>query len=151
MVSDLLIRDMREQDLPQVLVVEEASFPSPWTVSMFRNQLRIGDIGINLVLEEGGSIVGYAAAWVACDDVHLFSIAVLPRSRGRGHGGRLLDAVIGLGKVKGGRTVILEVRESNTAARRFYGRRGFEQVSRCRKYYSDTGEDALIMELRLHE
>ena len=43
------------------------------------------------------------------------------------------------------RYIVLEVRESNAPAIQLYRRLGFDQVGLRRGYYSDTGEDALLM------
>ena len=45
----------------------------------------------------------------------------------------------------GARVVTLEVRLSNQPARALYGRFGFRPVGIRPRYYSDNGEDALIM------
>jgi ribosomal-protein-alanine N-acetyltransferase len=140
------IRGMDERDIASVMEIECASFLTPWTEGMFRSQLRFEDDAINLVLVEEEAIIGYAAAWLAYDEIHLLSIAVAPERRRRGFGDLILNAVIGRGRARGAERVILEVREGNTAARTFYLTRGFREIGKRRRYYSDTGEDAIVME-----
>ena len=117
--SNVTFDEMTESDIPRLLDIENSCFPVPWNGAMFISHLGLGDIGINLVLREEGTIMGYAAAWVGAGEIHLLSIAILPEKRGAGLAGRLLDEVIERGKAKGGGRVLLEVRIGNTAARRF--------------------------------
>jgi ribosomal-protein-alanine N-acetyltransferase len=140
------IREMTAGDIPSVMEIERSSFITPWTEGMFRSQLRFRDQTINLVLVEEGVVAAYAAAWIAYDEVHLLSIAVDPAARRRGLGGEILGAVMERGKVRGADRVILEVREGNAAARDFYRLYGFVDIGMRRRYYSDTDEDAIVME-----
>ncbi len=148
-VSGDIVREMTESDLPWVMQIERASFPTPWTERIFEQQLLLDDIAINLVLAVGGKVVGYAVSWIAFDEIHLLSIAVDPLVRRRGYGSRLLAEVIRLGAGMGGWRVILEVRTGNAAARKFYEHRGFTVIGTRKRYYADTGEDAVVMELEL--
>ena len=142
---------MDERDIAQVMEIERASFLTPWTEGMFRAQLRFEDDAINLILVEGETIIGYAAAWLAYDEIHLLSIAVAPQRRRRGFGDLILEAVMKRGRAQGAARVILEVRQGNTAARGFYQTHGFQEIGKRRRYYSDTGEDAIVMELVFEE
>ena len=143
------IREMIAGDIPPVMEIERASFITPWTEGLFRSQLRFRDHAINLVLVEDGTVVGYAAAWIAYDEIHLLSIAVDPAMRRRGLGGEILRAVLERGKTRGAVRVVLEVREGNAAARAFYRMHGFVEIGIRRRYYSDTDEDAIVMEYLL--
>ena len=79
------------------------------------------------------------------DEAHVTTFAVLPAYRRRGLGGRLLWTLMELAVELGATVVTLEVRLSNAAARRLYQRFGFRPVGVRPRYYSDNGEDALIM------
>jgi ribosomal-protein-alanine N-acetyltransferase len=140
------IREMDERDIPRVMEIERASFITPWTEGMFRSQLAFGGGTINLVLADGEELIGYAAAWIAYDEIHLLSIAVVPALRRRGSGAEILRAVVERGRTRGAERMILEVREGNAAARAFYRKHGFVTIGVRRRYYSDTGEDAIVME-----
>ena len=45
----------------------------------------------------------------------------------------------------GAEMMTLEVRETNTVAQHMYAKADFTQQGRRRRYYSDTGEDALLL------
>jgi ribosomal-protein-alanine N-acetyltransferase len=141
-----MIREMRETDIDEILEIERLSFPTPWTDAMFKHQLSLDKIAASLSLVEEGTVVGYAIAWFVFDEIHLLSIAVAPHWRRRGYAGRLLDAVIEMGRERGIYKIVLEVRVGNTGAQEFYRRRGFRVIGRRKGYYRETGEDAIIME-----
>lgn len=150
-MTEPTIREMTGGDIPPVMEIERASFITPWTEGMFRSQLKFRDHAINLVLVEEGIVAGYAAAWIAYDEIHLLSIAVGPAARRRGLGGVILRAVMERGRTRGAGRVILEVREGNAAARAFYRMHGFVDIGTRRRYYSDTDEDAIVMERLFNE
>jgi len=95
--------------------------------------------------EELRSIVGYAGIWVMTDEAHVTTIASHPDFRGRGVGELLLVALIHRGIEVGARWTTLEVRASNTVAQNLYRKYTFKEMGVRRRYYSDNGEDALVM------
>src|SRR5579859_1074650 len=91
------------------------------------------------------SIVGYAGIWVMTDEAHVTTIASHPDVRGRGVGEFLLLALIHRGIEVGARWMTLEVRASNSVAQGLYRKYTFKEMGVRRRYYSDNGEDALVM------
>jgi ribosomal-protein-alanine N-acetyltransferase len=80
-------------------------------------------------------------------DLRIQNVAVHPRRRRQGLGRMLLDQALKTGWIDGMAGVWLEVRISNRPARRLYRMLGFREVGRRRRYYRDTGEDAILMRL----
>lgn len=72
------------------------------------------------------------------------NVAVNPDWQRQGLGERLLDELLNRVQQRGCGDVFLEVRESNVAARRLYEKRGFRQVGRRVRYYSQPQEDAVV-------
>ena len=95
--------------------------------------------------EELRSIVGYAGIWVMTDEAHVTTIASHPEMRGRGVGELLLVALIHRSLEIGARWMTLEVRASNSVAQNLYRKYTFKEMGVRRRYYSDNGEDALVM------
>jgi ribosomal-protein-alanine N-acetyltransferase len=95
--------------------------------------------------EELRSIVGYAGIWVMTDEAHVTTIATHPEVRGRGVGELLLVALVHRAIEVGARWMTLEVRESNAVAQALYRKYTFKEMGVRRRYYSDNGEDALVM------
>jgi ribosomal-protein-alanine N-acetyltransferase len=91
------------------------------------------------------SIVGYAGLWLMTDESHITTIAVDPDSQGNGIGELLLVALIDRSQQIGARWLTLEVRVSNTGAQKLYEKYTFKEMGLRRRYYSDNGEDALVM------
>jgi ribosomal-protein-alanine N-acetyltransferase len=92
-----------------------------------------------------GPIVGYGGLWLMVDDAHITAIAVDPAHRGQGVGELLLNALIDGAFELEAKLLTLEVRVSNTAAQQLYVKYGFQPAGTRPRYYTDNGEDALIM------
>jgi [ribosomal protein S18]-alanine N-acetyltransferase len=90
-------------------------------------------------------IVGYAGMWMMVDDAHVTTIAVDPAYRGEGIGELLIVDLIDHACLLGASTVTLECRVSNTVAQALYRKYTFRNAGIRKRYYSDDGEDALIM------
>ena len=131
---DASFRAARQADVPAIVEIERASFGDPWSEATFHDLLRLRH-AIFLVSTEGveQSICGYVIAAVGADEAEVLNLAVASASRGRGLGGRLLDAGLGIVRERGAREVFLEVRESNAAALALYSSRRFAAVRRRAK------------------
>jgi [ribosomal protein S18]-alanine N-acetyltransferase len=139
------IAPMTFDDLPAVHAIERASFAVPWPNDAYRNELSTNRLASYVVARAGDQIVGFAGLWVMVDEAHVTTFAVHPRWRRRGVGERLLLALVDLAVARRAREATLEVRLSNMPARRLYEKYGFRPVGIRPRYYSDNGEDALIM------
>jgi ribosomal-protein-alanine N-acetyltransferase len=95
--------------------------------------------------EELRSIVGYAGIWIMTDESHITTIASHPDVRGMGVGEFLLVALIHRSIEIGARWMTLEVRATNSVAQNLYRKYTFKEMGVRRRYYSDNGEDALVM------
>ena len=152
--ATLVIRPAAEYDIPEVLRIERASFADPWSADSFHHSLDLDRMRF-LVAEErregdgaetgDGVLLGYVIALVVLEEAEIADIAVSRDARRRGVGGMLLDRVSDELGQRGVRSVYLEVRESNTAARSLYESREFKQVGRRRGYYRQPNEDALVL------
>lgn len=91
------------------------------------------------------SIVGYAGLWLMTDEAHITTIAVDPDFQGNSIGELLLLGLIDRAKQIGARWLTLEVRVSNHVAQALYAKYTFKEMGLRRRYYSDNGEDAIVM------
>ena len=140
------IRSMQEEDIPAIMQLEEECFPTPWTEDMFICQIMLGDVSANLVYVEDDAITGYVVSWFGVEELHILSIGVKPERRGRNIAENLLNEAIRRSMKNRCKKVILEVRRSNSRARKFYQKLGFRHIGIRKKYYSENGEDALVLE-----
>jgi ribosomal-protein-alanine N-acetyltransferase len=146
--GSLLIGEYEEGDIDQIMAIERDSFPTPWSANIFRNEI-VSPISRLLVArvgrESGRWVAGYLVYWQVADEIHLHNIAVRRDMRRKGIASRLLGEAVRCARLKGSRWLTLEVRCSNSAAQRFYEKFGFSVRGTRPGYYTDTGEDALIM------
>jgi len=139
------LRRLEPHDLDTVEEIERASYPTPWSRSMFVAELRKPSaLALGAYSEEGG-LVGYAFVSRYVDAWHVMNVAVAADYRRRGVATTLLERLFELTASDPRSGYTLEVRVSNVQAIRLYERLGFEARGVRRGYYTDNREDALIM------
>lgn len=92
-----------------------------------------------------GGILGFAGMWLMFDEAHITTIGVKKTMRGRGLGELMLVRLIEQAREMGAKRLTLEVRVSNQVAQELYRKYTFKEEGVRKRYYSDDGEDALIM------
>jgi [ribosomal protein S18]-alanine N-acetyltransferase len=142
-------RYMKEEDIDQVLVVEHASFATPWSRDAFFNEINNNRFATYIVLEEDHKIIGYCGVWIVVDEAHVTNVAILPDYRGRKLGQVLMSKLIEIAKDEGAKSMTLEVRVTNYPALALYRKFGFQNGGIRKNYYSDNQEDALVMWVKL--
>lgn len=145
---EIKIVPMTESHLVQVNRVDHICFTVPWSMQSFENELK-NDMARYFVALKDENVVGYCGIWEIVGEGDITNVAVLPEFRRQGIGGRLMKRMIEYGRSRGMSRLTLEVRESNTPARRLYESFGFRQAGSRRNYYSDNQETAVIMALEL--
>ncbi|SFB26338.1 MULTISPECIES: ribosomal protein S18-alanine N-acetyltransferase [unclassified Bacillus (in: firmicutes)] len=145
MNDTIVFREMKEEDIDQVLVIEHASFSTPWSKEAFYNELHKNRFALYLVLEDQGKVVGYCGTWIVIDEAHITNVAMLPEYRGKGLGEAIMKKLIEVAKEKGVITMTLEVRVSNHVAQSLYRKLGFQDGGLRKNYYTDNQEDGLVM------
>ena len=139
------LRAMELADLDAVMAIDRLSFPTPTKLSLFQYELESNDLAHYQLLGAAETAVGFAGHWLLADECHISTIAVHPDWRRRGLGELLLLNILFLANEQAAQLATLEVRQSNQAAQALYCQYQFEIVGERRRYYRDTGEDALIM------
>ncbi|MDM5318257.1 ribosomal protein S18-alanine N-acetyltransferase [Fictibacillus sp. b24] len=136
-------------DIDDILGIEQASFTVPWSREAFYREIVENQFAYYLVIEDSFQPIGYCGIWLVMDEAHVTNIAILPSYRGRRLGEMLMKEAIKLAKAQGARTMTLEARVSNHVAQKLYKKLGFEAGGIRKNYYSDNGEDALVMWVEL--
>ncbi len=162
---------MTVEDVATVSEIEKIVFTLPWSATAFTYEIRSNPSAEYLVLRyapwvrgswdsrvlprpvrrllhsdrNDPSLLGYGGFWRVLDEAHICTLAVRPEWRGRGLGELLLASLIECAMGHHAEVVTLEARVSNTKAQNLYQKYGFTVVGRRKGYYSDNGEDALIM------
>lgn len=149
MQKQITFRLMELEDIDQILKIEQASFPTPWSRQAFENELLLNQYAIYIVLEDSEQVFGYCGLWLIMDEAHITNIALLPEYRGKKYGEMLLRKVMEVAKEGGAKKMTLEVRVSNYVAQSLYRKLGFQEGAIRKGYYTDNQEDALIMWVNL--
>ncbi len=135
---------LHEEYLPEIMEIEKEAYPEPWTVGMFREEMRSGR-SYFYVAFAGDNLVGYSGFWLVLDEAHITSLTVAKDFRSQGYGREQLMHLLAIGEAHGVRTYTLEVRTSNERAQSLYASEGFRAVGVRKGYYSSTREDAVVM------
>jgi len=142
------LREMCPSDIDQIMAIERASFSCPWSARFFLEEIGVS-YSKSLLAEVGGRVVGYLVYWQLPIGVDIHNLAVHPEFRRQGIGRYLLATMIRSASDRGSKNVTLEVRKSNTLAQKLYFSLDFTVKGVRRGYYSDDGEDAVVMALDL--
>lgn len=144
--QEVAIFPMTPADLDGVMEVEQSSFLTPWSREAFMNEM-MQTYTVYLVARSGDHVIGHGGMHVVWEDAHVTNIAVLPQYRGQGIGEQMMRELMSRAAARGAQRITLEVRALNTPAQNLYRKLGFvTRPGAIRKgYYSDTGEDAIIM------
>ena len=154
-ISEFQIIPATPDMLPDILILEEACFSSPWTRKMLEAELTNNQFAHFLVARQQEepaakaepTIIGYHCFWIVFEELRLMNLAVRKSMRGRGVGGALVTEALRLGVEQAATRAVLEVRASNDPARSLYARLGFRQISCRPHYYTNPIEDAVLMEM----
>jgi len=140
-------------DASQMARLDAASSPWPWSEAQYlRSCTPVADNRERaLLLEVNAELQGLVVFAPEFDDGSIYTIVVATGARRRGYGQQLLEAAIEALMATGARRCLLEVRKSNTGARRLYESRGFHIDGTRRNYYPlpPGREDAILMSLDL--
>jgi ribosomal-protein-alanine N-acetyltransferase len=138
------LRQATLDDLPRLLALEERSFDRPWPEGAFAQELELPHAEVWMASADG-AVVGYIDFWIVGPEVSLLNVAVDPDWRRQGLAKQLLDLLDRRAREVEAEAIFLEVRRGNEGARALYAREGFEPIGIRKGYYSDNGEDAIVM------
>jgi ribosomal-protein-alanine N-acetyltransferase len=165
------VTPMEVEDVPAVTAIERTVFSLPWSSNAFTYELHSNPSSEYLALwylpwmnklravpallrpvrkllksaRNDLALLGYGGFWMMVEEAHICTLAIRPEWRGRGLGDLLLASLIERALARQAEVVTLEARVSNITAQNLYTKYGFRTVGRRKGYYSDNGEDALIM------
>lgn len=144
-MENFFVRKMELNDVSNVGKVEAASYMNPWPQDIFFRELAENDHAHYFVAMLESHVIGYGGMWLVLDDAQITNIAVHPSYRGNKYGEKLFKHMIDFGLNHGMKRLSLEVRKSNTVAQRMYEKFGLVRGGIRKNYYTDDGEDAVVM------
>ncbi len=139
------IVNMEPEHVDQVAELERQCFTLPWSATTLRFEVERNKLAHYVIATWQSRVVGYAGMWVLGPEAHVTNVGVHQGFRRRGIGEILMRFLMSRAAARGATRMTLEVRRSNVPAQRLYEKLGFEGVGYRPGYYTDNGEDALIM------
>jgi ribosomal protein S18 acetylase RimI-like enzyme len=144
MAIEAVLRRATDDDVPALVEVERVAFTTPnWPADTFRRY----DC---MVAEVAGQVAGFlvsreifSGTATAPPEREILNLAVVPSQRRTGIATLLLQL-----EFRKKAIFVLEVRESNLAARTLYQHFGFVEISRRQGYYDDPPETAIVMQVK---
>ncbi|MGE7944701.1 ribosomal protein S18-alanine N-acetyltransferase [Lysinibacillus xylanilyticus] len=150
MSSNIMYRKMVSDDVPAVYEIELATFSAPWTLDSFYYEVHENQYAhYVLAVDADGSIIGFCGMWMVIDAAQITNVAVIEAARGRGIGEELMREAIRIARQHEMEVMSLEVRVTNTVAQNLYRKLDFQDGGIRKGYYTDNGEDALVMWVNL--
>ena len=135
---------MNEAHVAQIAQLEKRCFSDPWSENSIRSELT-GRLSLWVVALDGDTVAGYVGSQSVLGESDMMNVAVAPEYRRQGIAQALILELIRRLSQQGNRSLMLEVRASNTPAITLYHKLGFAQVGRRPNYYRNPKEDALIL------
>ncbi len=144
-------RRMTADDVEAVYAIELATFPTPWTLDSFHYEMRENQYAHYIVAEDETGIIGFCGMWLVIDAAQITNVAVVESARGQGIGEALMKEAIRIAREAKMDVMSLEVRVTNIVAQNLYRKLGFQDGGIRKGYYTDNGEDALVMWVNINE
>ncbi len=138
---NFIIRNAVKGDIPSLCRIEKECFSVPWSENAFESFFDNG-CSVCFVAQADGELCGYAGANLSFGDCEITNVAVIEKYRRCGIARALLSM---LEKNGGVEKILLDVRKSNTAAKKLYDSLGFTVDGVRKNFYSNPREDSILM------
>lgn len=138
------VHRMTMEDAAAVAEMEHQLFADAWSEKAVLDTLGLSNT-ICLTAEKAGRITGYLLAYTAADEAEIARIAVAKEFQRQGAARTMLEELFDLCAQQEVGKVLLDVRESNAAARSLYEHAGFKEDGVRQKFYENPVEDAILM------
>ena len=146
--AELIVRELKVEDSAAVAEMEQQIFSDPWSE---KSVMETGQQkqAVCFAAEKAGHLLGYLLAYHAADEAEIARIAVQKEARRQGAAGKLMLALENYCEEHKIQKILLDVRESNEAARSFYTENGFAEDGIRQGFYTNPSEDAVLMSRQL--
>ena len=135
---------LKEEYLDSLTQLDNLCFTIPWSRKLFEDEMNNNNAFYLLAICDN-QVVAYGGMTCVLDEGNITNIAVHPDYRNCKIGTEILGRLTDYAMEHNLSVMMLELRESNVKAFNLYKKFGFETVGRRRGYYSDNGEDAVLM------
>lgn len=138
-----MIRTCDEKDIATVSILEEKIFPTSFYSRQELENMFLNDNYYIYISENAKEVDGYLILHDSIDILEIMKIAVVPSKWGKGIAQEIIERIL----QEFPQNLLLEVRESNLRAQKFYEKMNFKRIGIRKRYYSDNGENAILMML----
>ena len=137
---------MNESHANGVYELSKECFAIPWTLESINNELN-NPLAKYVIAQDlsTGEVVGFVGVWIIAGEGDITNIAVSSKYRKLGIASNLLIKLFDVCKTFNCEDITLEVRASNIPAQNLYKKFNFKEEGIRKGYYSDNGENAIIM------
>lgn len=146
--AEIIVRELKVEDSAAVAEMEQQIFSDPWSEKSVMETVQQKQ-SVCFAAEKAGHILGYLLAYHAADEAEIARIAVQKEARRQGAAGKLMQALEHYCEEHKMEKLLLDVRESNEAARSFYTKNGFVEDGIRQGFYTNPSEDAVLMSRQL--
>lgn len=149
-MTKIQFNKMLISDLDEVMAIEMANYPIPWSKGVIKDC--INSHYQSITLKQSDNIIGYAFLMVNYDESHLLNMCIDKPYQGKGLGRKLLTYLESICHYHDSQRFILEVRESNPIAQSLYLSLGFKEIGIRKNYYQTLvgTENAIVMSKQLN-
>ena len=146
--AEIIIRELKVEDSAAVAEMEQQIFSDSWSEKSVLETVQQKQ-SVCFAAEKAGHLLGYLLAYHAADEAEIARIAVQKEARRQGAAGKLMQALEHYCEEHKMEKLLLDVRESNEAARSFYTKNGFVEDGIRQGFYVNPSEDAVLMSRQL--
>ena len=146
--AEIIVRELKVEDSAAVAEMEQQIFSDSWSEKSVLETVQQKQ-SVCFAAEKAGHILGYLLVYHAADEAELARIAVQKEARRQGAAGKLMQALEHYCEEHKMEKLLLDVRESNEAARSFYTKNGFVEDGIRQGFYTNPSEDAVLMSRQL--
>lgn len=146
--AEIIVRELKVEDSAAVAEMEQQIFSDPWSEKSVLETVQQKQ-SVCFAAEKAGHLLGYLLAYHAADEAEIARIAVQKEARRQGAAGKLMQALEHYCEEHKMEKLLLDVRESNEAARSFYTKNGFVEDGIRQGFYVNPSEDAVLMSRQL--
>ena len=146
--AEIIVRELKVEDSAAVAEMEQQIFSDPWSEKSVMETVQQKQ-SVCFAAEKAGHLLGYLLAYHAADEAEIARVAVQKEARRQGAAGKLMQALEHYCEEHKMEKLLLDVRESNEAARSFYTKNGFVEDGIRQGFYTNPSEDAVLMSRQL--
>lgn len=146
--AEIIVRELKVEDSAAVAEMEQQIFSDSWSEKSVLETVQQKQ-SVCFAAEKAGHLLGYLLAYHAADEAEIARIAVQKEARRQGTAGKLMQALEHYCEEHKMEKLLLDVRESNEAARSFYTKNGFVEDGIRQGFYVNPSEDAVLMSRQL--